>query len=564
MLEYGISRERFLFSTDENIKGQGTVARLNGPGVPMSDLSATYTYSRNRIDYMLLDAKKLYDNKVVRSINLSSQNFEDRWQNAAFLYAATKDKNYLEQAKTGADEYLKTRVYTKQTDFQDKLSIGLFFWTSFTNQWMELYDFYKMTGDKKYLEAARDGARHYTEFCWMVPSIPEGKILVNKGGEVPRYRNGNKFKPMKLPETEIEAWKVSEIGLTPESSGTSGGHRAIFMAHHAPFMMRIAADTGDKFLHDVARNAVVGRYESFPGYHINAGRTNAFEKKNFCEQPQETLNAHTSIHYNHPWSHLAMLWDYLFSDVYYRSAKAIDFPVEYSEGYAYCRSFVYGAHAGKFYSDTNVWAYMPKDLLDVSNVQINYLAAYGNGNLYVAFTNQSKEAQKFDVSFNAMKSYVQKNKIYSARLWKGNVPMGQVQVKDGKISLDVAPEGITAIAISGVDVKTVFQSKFYSSTQKWKTNYTSVGLEKDRAVLFDFGKDLLSVYAWHEGSGKKYAETTLHYSIDGGEWDAQTKKAFPFEFTVELPANASKFEYYFEYKLLDGAAQKTKTGILQK
>jgi hypothetical protein len=368
---------------------------------------------------------------------------------------------------------------------------------------------------------------------------------------------------MKMPEQDVEAWKVSEIGLTPESSGTSSGHRAIFMAHHAPFMMRIAAETGDKFLHDVARHAVVGRYESFPGYHINAGRTNAFERKDFSMRSQAELNGHTSIHYNHPASHLAMLWDYLFSDFYFVSKRQIEFPSEYSEGYAYCRSLIYGAHPGRFYDEDNIMPYMPANLLEVSNIQANYLAGYGNGKLYVALSNQSAKDQDVTLIFNPDKSFVDPSKEYTVKLWKQNKPAGSATIKQGKITVSLKAEGITAIAIEGVDVHTKFQKKIFTPSEKWSKNYTSVGFEKDRAVFFDFGDDLLSVYVWNEANNSRFKKTTLHYAIDG-QWEQKTKFSYPYEYTVEIPKSAKKFEYWFESTTPSGSVAKSKTGELCK
>ncbi len=565
MLEYGLSRERFLFSANDKVKGQGTSSNLNGPGVPVSDLSTTYTYSKNRLDYFLQDAERIYQSGAVRSLNLDATSYEDRWQNSLFLYNATNEKSYLELAKKDADLYLAGRVNKMQTDFKDKLSLGMFFWTSYTNQWMELLDLYYTTGEKKYLDAAQEGARYYTQFCWVTPVIPSGKIIVNKGGIVPKYRDDpSKFKFMRLPEKEVDAWKVSEIGLTPESSGTSaGGHRAIFMAHHAPFMLRIATLTGDKFLHDMARNAVVGRYESFPGYHINAGRTDAFERADFAWRSQEELNGHTSMHYNHPWSHLVMLFDYLVSDMYYVSKQQIDFPTEYSEGYAYCRSFIYGAHPGKFYNEKGVNIYMPKGLVKLSNIQINYLAGYGNGKLYIAFSNQSDNNQNFEVTFDHLKAFIDPAKKYRVKLWKANKEAGYSQLVNGKVKLGILPQGVTAIAIEGVDVQPRFQSKLEDNTPGWIRNYTSVNFEKDRAVLFNFGGDLQSVYVWNEANNSRFTKTILHYAIDG-VWKEKVKIGYPYEYTIELPVNARKFEYRFESTTTENKIIASEVGVLTK
>lgn len=564
MMEYGLSRERFLFSPNDKVKGQGTSSRLNGPGVPVTDLLTAYVYSGRHSDYFLEESLRLYENKTARSLNLDFMSYEDRWLNSLTLYHATGEKKYLEQAIKDADAYIASRVQVRQRDFEDKYSLGLFFWTSFTNQWMELLWMYELTGEQRYLEAAHDGALHYAQYCWFTPVIPDGTVHVNPGGIVPKYRNDStKFIYMHEPEADVEAWKLSEIGLTPESSGTSAGHRAIFMAHHAPFMMRIAALTGDSFLHDIARNAVVGRYEGFPGYHLNAGRTNAFERKDFALRSQAELNGHTSIHYNHPQSQLAMLWDYLFADFYYVSGRAIDFPPEYSEGYAYCRSFIYGAHPGRFYTDENVHAYMPEGMISSSSIQTNILSAYGNGKLYVALSNQSPEKVTTTLRFQPDRSFIDPSKEYEARIWKDNRKCGRVKVKDGAITLDVSGQGITAIAIEGVDVKPSFQDRVGKSADKWTVNYTSAGFYKDRAVLFDFGPGLKSIYVWNESDNNAFASTTLHYALDGN-WKTLSKKGYPYEFTIPISDEIGSFEYYFEATTPSGTTLLSEKASLRK
>lgn len=565
MLEYGLSRERFLFSPYDNVKGQNTSSRINGPGVPVTDLLTSYIYSQGRSGWFLEAGRKLYEDKVARSLNLDYMSYEDRWLNSLELYHVTGEKEYLDQAIKDCDTYLETRVNVRQTDFYDKFSLGMFFWTSYTNQWMELLWMYELTGKKRYLDAAHDGARHYAQYCWFTPVIPEGTVRVNPGGVVPKYRNKpDKFKYMHLPETDVEAWKVSEVGLTPESSGTSaGGHRAIFMAHHAPFMMRIAALTGDDFLHDIARHAVVGRYEGFPGYHINAGRTNAFEMKDFAMRPQNELNGHTSIHYNHPQSHLAMLYDYLFSDFYYVSDRKIDFPMEYSEGYAYCRSFIYGAEPGTFYGEDGVWPYMPSGLVASSSIQTNWIAGYGNGKLYLALSNQSEDDVVTELEFNPVSSFVDPAKDYEAKVFRQNKSAGKAVVQNGRITLPVKAKGITALIIDGVDVNADFQRRLRSQSPAWKVNHTSVGFWEDKAVYFDFGEGLRSVYVWNESETDDYVRTILHYEVNG-KAGSMVKEGYPYEYTVLLEDDDTVFEYWFEAVKPDGTIESSDRGRLEK
>lgn len=564
MLEYGLSRERFLFSTNPKVKGQGTSSRLDGPGVPLSDLSATYTLSGNRMKFIEKDAEFLYKNRINRSLNLDAISYADAWQNAMYLYRSTGDKKYRDAAIKGADAYLNSRVFKRQTDFNaDTLSMGMFFWTSYSNQFMELYLLYLTTGEKRFLDAAWDGARHFAQFCWLMPMVPEGKITVNKDGKVPRYRSGSKYKAITAPEEEIEAWRVAETGLTSESSATSSGHRGIFMAQHAPFMLRIAAEKNDPFLRDIARAAVVGRYSGFPGYHINAGRTSVFEKPDFANRPLEELNAHTSLHYNHPWSHVAMLYDYLVADFFFLSNKKIDFPAEYAEGYAYCRSLIYGLKPGTFYGESNVRLFLPENVLAVSNNQANYLTAYGNGKFYIALGNQDHKAQRVKITINTEKIAIDKKKQYRVRVWKDNKPAGYVTMKNGELEAELSARGITAFAIEGVQVQTAFQGRSLTSVTGWAKDAVSTGFEGDRAVIFNFGKGLQSAYVWMEADNTKYPSATLHYAIDG-KWAKLDKKGYPYDFTIEIPDQANKFEYYFEAVDVEGKVVKSPTGVLSR
>lgn len=566
MIEYGFSRERFLFATNPEINRDGTSARLEGPGVPMSDFTTVYTYSQNRMGNSLDQAVEIYETPINRSLNLTAQLYGDRWQNALYLYNATGEKSYLETAMEGADKYLKSRVEQKAVDFMDPDSRGMFFWTSYVPQWMELYLLYEATGEARYLDAAHEGARRYTQFTWLAPVIPDEQVTVNIGGKVPRYRSNEKYKDMLIPEETVEAWRVSEIGLTPESSPTSHGHRGIYLAQYAPWMLRIARDGKDPLLHDVARSAIIGRYESFPGYHINAGRTTSHEKADFAMRPLNELNGVTSIHYNHPWAHAALLMDYLVSDVYYKSDGQLDFPAEYAEGYAYCRSKVYGAKPGVFYDGSEMTLFMPKGLVQSSNRQINYLAARGDKKLYLILTNQSPEKEETTLSVHADDTRIQLGQKCGVNIWQNNKRYGESTLEVGTITVEVPENGLTVVEINGIAITPVFQSKLASKPDK--------GWEKDRAtlpfggetnaLLFNFRPELQSVYSYTKANGDIFKKVTFHYANDG-DWKSVSKAEYPFEFTVEVPKATEKFRFYYEaVTVVDGSTVKSREEYLMR
>ena len=70
-----------------------------------------------------------------------------------------------------ADAYLKTRAGVRATDYSDPDSRGLFFWTAFTPQWIELFELYEETRQPRFLAAAHRGARDFYTHSLTPPHI---------------------------------------------------------------------------------------------------------------------------------------------------------------------------------------------------------------------------------------------------------------------------------------------------------------------------------------------------------------------------------------------------------
>jgi hypothetical protein len=206
---------------------------------------------------------------------------------------------------------------------------------------------------------------------------------------------------------------------------------------------------------------------------------------------------------------------------------------------------------------------MPKGMVNSSSIQVNWIAGYGNGKLYLAFTNQSDEDVVTNILLDQATSFVDPSKVYNAKLYVQNKPSGKMNVKNGSMELSVKAKGITAVVIDGVDVKTRFQHKLRSDLPKWRTNYTTVNFYDDRAVVFDFGTGLKSVYVWNESNDKNYVQTTLHYSVDGVKGKI-VKRGYPYEYTVPLTDENSVFEYWFESLKEDGTIELSEKGRLHK
>ncbi len=549
MMEYLLSREKFLFTLDREQKIQNPSRKLNGPVAPVSELAALYSISQGASDAFLTLANKEYNSERVR--NLTEAQDGDTWQNALALYRASKDSSFLNKAIEGANTYIRDRVEMPATGFDDPHA-DPFFWTGFTPDYIGLYQLYEVTGRQEHLDAAQQAALQYTQFVWFSPEIPDKNITVNKGGEAPLYwyLKSKGHIPMKATEETVPAWRLSSIGLTPESSGTCQGHRAIFMAHHAPWMYRIGYAAGDQFLMDVARSAIVGRYSNFPGYHINTARTTIYEKPDYPLRPFKELSVN-SFHFNHIWPLASVLVDYLVTDVYVKSDGAIDFPSDFIEGYAYLQSKFYGHKPGTVYGE-KAWLWMPKKLIELSTTEVNYLAARGENNLYIAFTNQSSETQNF--TFDLEKKLTGYNSEHNVRIWENNEDSGDDKLINGHMSVEIPPGGMVVLSIEELTITPAFQDVILENEKNTDdgSHFQSLDFGDAKAMILDLGQDLKSAYIYLGEDDETFSQVSLTYSVDGGPNVIVEDPAYPFEFTIPLENN-SKISFSLEGTKINGS-----------
>lgn len=563
LMEYMLSREKFLFCLDRNQKIQSPSRAMKGPCAPVTELTALHEIFQESNPIFLNLAEKKYGTE--RASNLDGTESCGFWRSSLALYGSSGEKAYLKKAMAGADAYLERRVNRPQTDFNDPWAGSLFFWTDFAPKWIDLLDLYEQTGKRRYLEAAQAGARLFAMYVWMCPAIPEQEILVNKGGKAPMYwylkQKGHR--QMHAPEEKVPAWRLSEMGLTSESSGTCNGHRAIFMANYAPWMLRLGYYANDAFLRDIARSAVIGRYRNFPGYHINTARTNVYEKADYPLREHEALGVN-SFHYNHVWPMMSMLFDYMVSDVFVRSKGRIHFPGQFIEGYAYLQNRFYGHKAGNWYGLKNVYLWMPKGILECDNVELNCLTARSGDKLLIAFTNQSNEEVTATVGLNRTLIGKLDGKTKQAKVRRQNHGQESFLIEDGSFMVSVKAQGITAVEIEDVEIIPVFQSSILARTNAttWSPDYLEVPFGDARAMILP-GVENDRAYLYLQSDDAEFSAVALHYE-QAGAWKTMHDDAFPFEFTVPLSGTDATFPFYFEGRTVDGNVIQSKEEVLKR
>lgn len=559
MLEYYLSREKAIFTTNEKVIGQGASRSLDGPCIPLSELASLSRMFFGKMPIFRHYAEKMYNGQYSCAVWCSVKNdgiwVGKSWLNALSMYRLTGNRMYLEEASDLADEYIKENIDVEASCINP---YG-FFWPSYVPDWAGLTELYEETKEKKYLDAAVKSARKFCAFIWYSPPIPDGNIVVNEGGRATIYAHTRGKETMKVPEECVPAWRVSEIGLTCESSPTCHGHRAIFMAFHAPYMLRLALYSGDVFLQHTARSAIVGRSENFPGYHMNTKRTTVYEKLDYPYHEFSELS-YNSFHFNHIWPFASMLIDYLISDVFNKSEGNIFFPSEFAECFAYMKGKMYGFKPGKFYDEDNVWLWMPKDILKTGNVQVNYITARSDGRLYAAFVNQSFHPIDTNVYVNDSIVGFSKNKRYIVKVWEQNKYTRQIEMKGGVIPIHIETEGITAIAIENIRCEPNLQKLMNNPLNMILSDNSFIELStpfgKVTAMLISIGEKFINnAYIWFKADNSVLKQASICYWKDG-EIKKVVKNGFPYEFTIPVEISED-FEFWIEVINSDSVKQIT-------
>lgn len=557
IMEYLLSREKLLFALNKAgmRSGQKPSMNMSGPAMPVSELAALHRISQGGSPVFLRQAQRLY--AADRKLNIDWITAGGTWQRSLSLYRATGDKKWLDDATVKANRYIAERIDTAPVDFKEARD-GTFF-EYMVPWWKELYELYLETRDPKHLAAAHAGARRYAQFVWFYPSVPERDITVNPRGRAPRRANAGADGALPAPRETVPAWRVSDQGLICEGNGTVQ-RLGILIATHAPLFLRIANDTDDDFLRDIARSAVIGRYANFPGYHLNTRFSTAQEKPDFPLHKYHVLKPTTSIHYNHILPQVNLVVDYLLSRAYDLSDGAIDFPTEFIEGYAYMQSKLYGSRSGKFYDEADVWPWMPKRLLSVDHVQANYIAARGDDRLCLAFMNAS-DRQIDRVTFTLNSKYFQSlgGKV-TARAWIDNKPVETpVHVKNGVGVLSLSPKGITAVCIDGLSPKVSFQNQL----AKTKPVIPQSDNDDLEAAVLSFGPRLRWLYAYVKSSPGTVEEAEASVITDGR---ARTVAdgSYPFEFSLPLSPSTDAVEIRPRLRKKDDSGAKPSPGGVDK
>lgn len=576
MMEYMMSRQKYLFAYDSLQTTQSPSRELNGPCAEIGELAGLHLMTGGNSSAFQKETDRLFGEP--RKLNLNTLTGGASWQDYMARYKITGNADDLKRAKEDAFIYVNQNIkklpanFTSNSGLKDKQAA---FQIDFTTNIYDLFELWEITMDREFLDAARIGARQLVLWTRSNPMAPDSIITVNKGGIVdgifPGRRQGNsshEFVPgdvsTRIPEQQIPAWRTSLVGLVPEQASTYT-FGPIMLAHHAAWFLRIAALTNDEILADAAYNAILGRYANFPGYYFTSLYTNVYQMADYPMHVFEDVK-YNAIFYNHVWPHIALINDFLVSDAFYRSKGNVDFPSIYAPGFAYLTSKVYGSKPGKIFGNNNVRLWLPSGGLQTSNTAINHLFGVSSDALYLVLMNTSKEDETTNIQLNQDKVTYDSNKKYDTVIYdaKGNSTTGQIF--NGKLSLTIPAGSLMTIKINDLvmdiplfgDVEKVTSNVTHTNQNYVRESTDSPLLGTITGMLLNLTPEFSDAYIYTNALDTEVSFAKLNYKIGNGNWQQITDKNYPYEFSIRLPNPKQKLTFKWVSHDKDGNLKESK------
>ncbi|HEY0652071.1 MAG TPA: glycerophosphoryl diester phosphodiesterase [Chryseosolibacter sp.] len=240
--------------------------------------------------------KVAYDRQTKKPLFEDIRDLRPTFYGLIVAYKMLKDEKYLLAAKKGADWMVTNAV--DRGHFLGVCGDARYAPDFATGQTAQaLLDFYELTKEKKYLDAAIKTARIYTTSIYTHP-VPSTEIKHVEG-------------------VEREDWEIAQAGLSFEHGGIFGSaqrHGPIQLASHAGLFIRMFALTKDSLFLTMARSGAVGR-DAFVD-----------DKTSVASYYWQAMNRGAGPYPHHAWWQIGWITDYLMAEAEMRSNTQIKFP----------------------------------------------------------------------------------------------------------------------------------------------------------------------------------------------------------------------------------------------
>jgi hypothetical protein len=493
------------------------------------------------------------------AVGAQAGNNRSPWSVPLSAYLVSGDKAWLTQAVQTAKWYARTAIDTPYTTNVNEVAFG----ATAVKAWLELQVLYEISGDEELLRAATREARRYLSL-FVIRPVPEGLVTSPVGDPVDFVALGWKVSPgipeyelTTPPSEQVEKWVVAPTGLTFEQLSTlkiAGANPGAGLARNAiwaPFLARLAHQSGDSFMRDLTHNMVIGRFTSYPGYYDRQFVSWPLHP----EYPLRGPFGLSCIYYHHAPAQLGLAVDYLISEHHTRSDGEIDFPYTFEAAYVYFKFHVYGHAPGRFYGDDGVWPYFPKGSVAVSDAQLNWLTAVSAHGFYVSLTNASATTRSAWITFDPELTGIDAARTYRAEVIADGRRRGG-RVAGGRIKVEVSDHGITAIKIPGAGRLAPWHHAPGTPDRSGVSFHSddldgSASTANDQIRAMALPRPDRSGYDVFVSTGLSQP-VSLRYRIGDGTWLDAPAKPFPYEWTIGVDDLRAGFSYQ---AIVDGVAR---------
>ncbi len=494
------------------------------------------------------------------------------------MYKYTGEEMYLTKLKEIADGYLENHPGKAM----ESRFVNGFIYGDYINMVTAFVNAYEVTGEQKYLDEAYESAKLLMTGTWTTgyqndnltstyTINPEETMerLLNcenynfwwHGDEVWRLGNvdGQAKKPQDLdlmiPEETVPTWLISKAGLGTEHTRTPGHGNIITMNNWVGTVQRLAAYTGEEYFETAARNAMLGRFGTYPGYYQDRSIVHQMQ----ADYPY-TGPDYTSVYWHHIPVFLSMLEDYLINSVWLKSEQNIEFPALYQNGYAYFASNQYGHAPGKFYDEEDMWLWLDRGIIEPDSVNIDYITARKDGVLGVALINEDNKELSTTITLGEK---VEGGAAYSgtAVLLDENGEKSTVAVENGKFTVTIPSKGIRSVILNIPGVKTPAFAKEYTYSNA--LGETVSEHTNGKGYILQLTDDKYWAYVYVTDMVKDTEKVTLTYTA-GGKTETLEQTDYPYEFLVKVDNPDAAFTYTLKATPAGGGSAKSLGGATLK
>ena len=476
------------------------------------------------------------------------------------------DEKYRENIIKIADDYLAS--YPDSPENREKRLVNGFVYGDYTTMTATLLAAYELTGEQKYLDKAEESGRLLMGAVWTTGYQNgydkntihiDSKEIVERGLNVDvagynffwhgkeKWRLGNvdgEAKSAKelynegiyVPSEDIPGWLATKTAMGTEHAVTPGHGNVITMNNWLGTLVRLSEYTGDEWFETQARNAVIGRFQNYPGYYIDRYIASPMHADYPYVGPDMT-----SIYWHHIPIFLSMVEDFLVNEAWAKSNKNIDFPYVYQGGYAYFNSYQFGQAPGKFYDEDDMWLWIDKDVVTPDSINIDYVAAKKDGVMGAAFMNEDNKELTTTITLG---SKVGEGINGVATVYDADGNKSETQIVDSKFTLTIPSKGIMSVVIKDLaNVKTPVYVKDYTYSNQ--VGQTASAHTNGMGYVIQFTDDEYWAYVYISNNIKSTKSAKLTYTVNGETKTIVDDEAC-FEWIIKVDDPNATFTYEIE------------------